>query len=203
MQKPVAARWMPSLGQTRGVARPTGCGRAHAGVGWQRSIAWSRSLRAGGGAAARRRGGAAARRLKAGRDGGCHRIAQGRRTPLPPCLVSGAVHASGAMPPCQPARAIPRAFSVSSTAKRTKSTRPHAPKVCLSSASSASKGRLPTKTRHELHACVAGGAGLQWHPHAHGLWLRSSSGLGLGAGDRAPGRARLELGPGLGFGPRC
>ena len=151
----------------------------------------------------RRRGGAAARRLKAGRDGGCHRIAQGRRTPLPPCLVSGAVHASGAMPPCQPARAIPRAFSVSSTAKRTKSTRPHAPKVCLSSASSASKGRLPTKTRHELHACVAGGAGLQWHPHAHGLWLRSSSGLGLGAGDRAPGRARLELGPGLGFGPRC
>ena len=146
-------------------------------------------------AAARQRGGAAA---EGGPDGGCRRFVQGRRTPLPPC------QASGAMPPCQPERAAPRAFSASSTAKRTKRTRPHAPKVCLSSASSASKGRLPTKTRHELHACVVRGAGLQWVV-ASRVWIVAPLLIWAGAraGARAPGRARLELEPGLGFGPRC
>jgi hypothetical protein len=107
MQKPVAARWMPSLGQTRGVARPTGCGRAHAGGGWQRSRAWARSLRASGGAAARRRGGAAARRRGgAAAEGGARRRL--------PSHCSGQAHASATVP-CQRRRACQRCHAAVST----------------------------------------------------------------------------------------
>ena len=41
-----------------------------------------------------------------------------------------------------------------------KRMRPHAPKVSLRSASSASNGRLPTKTRHEPDAWVS--VGVAW-----------------------------------------
>ena len=93
MQKPVAARWMPSLGQTRGVARPTGCGRAHAGVGWQRSIACPIAP------GRRRRGGAAA-------EGGARRRL--------PSHCSGQAHASATVP-CQRRRACQRCHAAVST----------------------------------------------------------------------------------------